>query len=164
MLKFIKDFATTVVIALLIYLFISIFFRVGQIDGSSMSPTYENGNHVLINRRAHDFEAGDIVAFKYGDIEDKYFEDTYNLDSTYQNSLHIKRILGLPKDKVTIKDNKVYINDKWKSTTKIKLEDQEYTLGDNEYFVQGDNVNDSYDSRMHGPIADDEIYGKIIGF
>lgn len=164
MLKTIKEIATTVLLALLIYFFISIFFRVGQIDGSSMNPTFEDGNRVLISRQAKNFESGDIIAFKYGDVEDSYFEDTYHLNSTYQNSLHIKRIIGVPGDEVKIKNNTVYINDKEKSKTDVTLENQEYTLKDNQYFVQGDNLDDSYDSRMHGPITDDEIYGKIISF
>ncbi len=164
MLKIIKEITITVVLAFLIYAFISFFFRVGQIDGLSMYPTYDDGNHVLISRKAHDFEQNDIIAFKYGNVEDKYFEQTYNVDSTYHDSLHIKRILGVPGDKVKVEDNTVYINGKKKSHTTVKLEDQEYTLKDEQYFVQGDNINDSYDSRMHGPITTDEIYGKIITF
>ncbi len=163
-LQVIKEFLKTFLIALIIYLFISFFVKVGVVDGVSMQPTYQNGNYVVINRRVHNFNYNDIIAFNYGDTEDEYFEEVYNQVSNYNYVLHIKRILGLPGDEVTIKDGSLYINNEFKSKATINLEDQHYTLKDDEYFVQGDNINDSYDSRMHGPVKAEDIYGKIMRF
>ncbi len=164
MIKIIKEVISTILLAVLIYAFLSLFVKVGRIDGESMMPTYEDGNRVIISRQANDFESDDIVAFKYTDDDDVYFEQIYDTDSTYARSLHIKRVVGVPGDEITIVDNELFVNGEFISRSEIHLEDQEYTLKDNQYFVQGDNINDSYDSRMHGPIDGEDIYGKIIKF
>lgn len=160
--SFLKEMLTTLFSAVLIYLLVSIFLKVGVIDGSSMEPTYHNGNRVIIARRASDFSRGSIVAFKYSKVEDDYYQETYNTTSDYPMDLHIKRILGVPGDEVEIKDNTLYINGDKISNSELTLKDQKYTLLEDEYFVQGDNINDSYDSRMHGPISSSDIYGKIM--
>ncbi len=129
-----------------------------------MMPTYEDGNRVIISRQAKNFEDEDIVAFKYTDEDDVYFEQIYDTSSTYERSLHIKRVVGVPGDSIRIVDNELFVNDEFVSRSEIHLEDQDYVLGEEEYFVQGDNINDSYDSRMHGPINAEDIYGKIIKF
>ncbi len=160
----IKELAVTFLIALILYLVISLFIKVGIVDGVSMEPTYQDGNYVLIYRRTEEFKQDDIIAFNYGDREDDYFQSVYNSNSEYNYSLHIKRIIGVPGDEIKIFNNSVYVNGEKTSTSQLNLVDQEYKLKDEEYFVQGDNLNDSYDSRMHGPITTKEIYGKIIQF
>ncbi len=162
MWKYIKEVVSTILLALLIYAFLSIFIKVGKIDGESMLPTYNDGDRVLILRQAHEFERGDIVAFTYTDKDDSYFEEMYNTDSSYLPSLHIKRVQGVPGDEIKIKDDILYVNGEQISVSSIRLEDQEYTLKEGEYFVQGDNINDSYDSRMHGPIDEEDVYGRIV--
>ncbi len=163
-LSIIKELLTTFLIALILYLLISMFIKVGVVDGVSMEPTYQDGNYVLIYRKTETFEVDDIIAFNYGNREDSYFQNVYNSSSDYKYALHIKRIVGVPGDKVTVKGNAVYINDEKQSESNLELVDQEYVLKEEEYFVQGDNIEDSYDSRMHGPITTKEIYGKIIQF
>ncbi len=165
-LGIIKEILTTVIIAFAIYFVISIFVKVGVVDGESMEPTYQDGNYVVINRQARNFEDNDIIAFNYSEKEAKYYEELSNHQNEYQFNLHIKRILGIPGDEVEIKDNSLYINGEKESTASIPnlLIDQKYTLGEDEYFVQGDNIDDSFDSRMHGPVAKEDIFGKIIQF
>ncbi len=164
MIKVIKEVVTTIILAVLIYAFLSLFIKVGKIDGESMMPTYENGNRVIIARKHGELENDDIVAFEYTDADDDYFEETYSTESSYERSLHIKRIVGVAGDEINITDNVLTVNGEFISEADIELEDQEYTLGEDEYFVQGDNINDSYDSRMHGPIENEDIYGKILSF
>ena len=78
----------------------------------------------------------------------------------------IKKVIGIPEDKVVIKDNYVFVNDiKYDDfiTTFAGILDKEIILGDDEYIVLGDNRKESIDSRYEeiGIIKKDEIIGKI---
>lgn len=135
-----------------------------MIVGPSMNPSLEEGDVVFINKLSYvfgDVERYDIVLFPY----------------KYDNSRSlVKRVIGLPNEKVEIKDGVLYINDKElkeyygiyreksdgeKSTIYVNW--GPYTLGDNEVFVLGDNRNQSDDSRSSdvGPVNIDDIIGKV---
>jgi signal peptidase I len=98
---------------------------------------------------------GDVIIFKYSDTQD-----------------FIKRIIGIPRDTVMIKDGKVYINGNllnedsylkdtvYTSGGEYLAEGETLTLEENEYFVLGDNRPHSSDSRTFGPISKDRIKGK----
>ena len=78
------------------------------------------------------------------------------------NYLIVKRVIGLPDEKVEYKDNHLYINDKPVTEDFIdlyltKTQDFTYTLKDNEFFLLGDNREYSTDSREHGPFRKEEI-------
>lgn len=127
--------------------------------GQSMSPVLANQDVVLINKRAYTFhrpERYDIVAFKLKEDADGYF--------------NIKRIIGLPGEKVQIKNGRIFIDGQILSD--LPFEDlimteglalTEITLGEGEYFLIGDNCNNSEDSRYVniGNISDKEINGKV---
>lgn len=127
--------------------------------GQSMSPVLSNQDVVLINKRAYTFhrpERYDIVAFKLKEDADGYF--------------NIKRIIGLPGEKVQIKNGRIFIDGQ--TLNDLPFEDlimteglalTEITLGDGEYFLIGDNCNNSEDSRYVniGNISDKEINGKV---
>ncbi|MEO5635049.1 MAG: signal peptidase I, partial [Candidatus Paceibacterota bacterium] len=118
-----------------------------MVSGSSMFPTFENGNYLIIDKLSYKVsspERDDVVVFKYPNDQTKYF---------------IKRIIGLPNETVDIKGNAVTI------TNSAHLEgftlDQPYVqngannithleLKGDEYFVMGDNRNASSDSRYWG--------------
>lgn len=109
------------------------------------------------------FNDGDIlILYKLSDI--KRF-DVVVLHEENDDEKIIKRIIGMPGDTVAIKDGDIYINDE-----KIKDEyaygmtsDYErITLGNDEYFILGDNRLVSKDSRYFGPVKENEIKGKVI--
>lgn len=130
-----------------------------QVDGRSMEPTlYDSQNLILdkISYRFSDPERFDIIVFPFtAEGRDEHF---------------IKRIIGLPGETVQIKDGYVYINDEKLETDIYGKEVMDYagraeepiTLGEDEYFVLGDNRNNSRDSRFEevGNIQLDDITGR----
>ncbi len=127
--------------------------------GDSMRPELKNGDVVLVNRLVYNAmtpKRGDIVAFKPNGRENAHY--------------YIKRIIGLPGETVQIREGKVYINGKEQKEDifvseieKPGVAQEEITLGEQEYFVLGDQAASSDDSRMAdiGNVKRSEIYGKI---
>ena len=129
-----------------------------EVEGASMENTLHNGDNLIVDKisyRFHDPERYDIIIFPY-----KYEEDTY----------YIKRIIGLPGEHVRIDDSgNIYINEKVlkESYGREVIQDpgiarDEITLGEGEYFVLGDNRNNSSDSRdpSVGIIQKKDIIGR----
>src|SRR3989344_264802 len=119
------------------------------IAGEAMSPTYNNGDYLLINKFDKSFERGDVIVFRYPKDPNQFF---------------IKRIIGLPSEKVEIQGGKVLINGQVLNESYYNgetLPDSSLTLGQDQYFVLGDNRMKSSDSRIWGPITKSSIQGKI---
>ena len=117
--------------------------------GEAMSPTYNSGDYLLIDKFDKSFERGDVVMFRYPKDPSKFF---------------IKRIIGLPLEKVDIQSGKVLINGQVLSESYHNGEtspDSSTILNQDQYFVLGDNRNMSSDSRIWGPITKSSIQGKI---
>lgn len=136
-------------------------FSVGMkvsVIGVAMSPALSNGEEVLINRFVYKLfspKRGDVIAFL----------PNGNTNSHY----YLKRVVGLPGEKVQIIGGYVYINgellEEDESYDKIAdagIADTEILLGSDEYFVLGDNRNISEDSRSGniGPVSKSTITGK----
>ena len=128
-----------------------------QVDGHSMENTLFDGDNLIVDKISYRFtdpKRFDIIVFPY-----HYKEDTY----------YIKRIIGLPGETVQIRDGEIYIDgaileeDYGKDTmlTSGRAADQ-IQLGEDEYFVLGDNRNHSEDSRFDdvGNIERSEIIGR----
>lgn len=113
-----------------------------RVSGSSMETTLSDGDNLIVDKisyRFRDPKRYDIIVFPY-----QYKENTY----------YIKRIIGLPGETVQISDGKVYINGKAleehygnEEMENLGIAAEPITLGEDEYFVLGDNRNHSQDSR-----------------
>lgn len=121
------------------------------VGGKSMEPTFSSGDVVLQKKFALSLERFDVVIV---DGEEK------NL---------IKRIIGLPNERIQIIDGLVYINGALLDTDICSdliqdggCADEEVQLAEDEYFVLGDNRNASSDSRDFGAVKREQIDGKVI--
>ena len=137
----------------------SIFFckNVDMTEGS-MEPTVQIGDTMLVNTMAYKMskpKRNDMIVFRS--------------NNSANASLHVKRVIGLPGETIQISDGQILINGATymekkdlPSISYAGLAEQEIRLGDNEYFVLGDNRNNSSDSRdpVVGNIHRDELIGK----
>ena len=154
-----KWFFKVAVVCLLAFVYVWYFGQRVSTIGDSMNPVLENGDVVLINRIVYNATSpkrGYIIAFKpKGNVNAHYY---------------IKRIVGLPGETVEIIENSIYINGKkieedYKTTgiDDVGIASEEITLGGDEYFVLGDNRENSEDSRNAdvGNVKRDYIYGEV---
>lgn len=156
-----REIISTILYLLVVVALTFLFVRyVGQrthVNGSSMNVTLEDGDNLIVDKISYRFkdpERFDIIVFPY-----QYKEDTY----------YIKRIIGLPGETVQVVDGMVYIDGELLDESYGK-EVMNYAgvaidpieLDEDEYFVLGDNRNNSSDSRdpSVGNIQKDQIIGK----
>lgn len=146
------------VIALSYFVSYSFGYRI-EMNGDSMETNFSAGDKLLVNRLIYHVRTpkkGDIIVF-------------YPSGNSFGN-YSVKRVVGEPGDKVIIKDNILYINDTAYKTATIDdnikdagLYSTEGTVPRGQYFVIGDNINHSEDSRFSsiGTVKKSEILGKI---
>lgn len=146
----------SVILGIIICCFIikMFFFAPVSVIGASMEPTYVSGE-VLLGKNVATFNeeinTGDVIVVK---------------NDTTDNQMYIKRVEGVPGDVIQIRDGILYRNGSAVDEGLPLMEDaglfsEPVTLKENEYFVLGDNRNNSKDSRMLGTFDYDEIVYKI---
>ena len=162
-LLFIKETFTIVIICLVIvvavrHYLIQPFF----VNGKSMEPNFYDGEYLIVDefsyRFFHEPARGDVIVFKYPNNPSQFY---------------IKRIIGLPNEKVAIENNQVIIyngqypdgvilNESVYLSPEVltKSGGMTYELEGDEYFVLGDNRNVSADSRFWGELDEELIIGK----
>ncbi|OGY25071.1 MAG: signal peptidase I [Candidatus Woykebacteria bacterium RBG_16_39_9b] len=163
--EYIVDIIETVVIAAAIFVVVYLFLlQPHQVKGASMEPNFHDGEYILTDKISYRFgdpKRGDVVIFRA--------PPNQNLD-------FIKRIIGLPGEKISIKDGKIIIyNDKNpkgvvlqepyetvgpNDSGNLLKEGQILTLDDKSYLVLGDNRTHSSDSREWGGVSKELIVGK----
>lgn len=149
-----------VIVSALIFAYIITHYIIvnAMVPSCSMENTIMTGDRLVAFRWSYVFEEperDDIVVFKYPDDESLNY---------------IKRIIGLPGDKVEIKDGKVYINDSEQPLDDLFIKEEmfgswgPYEVPQDSYFMLGDNRNDSADSRYWNNhfVKKDKILGKAI--
>ena len=147
-----------VILVAAVYLLITYVGQRTQVSGHSMEPTLQHGDNLIVDKISYRFREPkryEIIVFPYA-----YKENTY----------YIKRIIGLPGETIQVIDGQVYINGE-------VLADEHYgkevmldpgiagepiTLGADEYFVLGDNLNHSSDSRdpSVGVLQREDLIGR----
>ncbi len=164
----VREYAETLVIALAIALFVRSFVvQAFKIPSSSMEPTLLVGDHILVNKFLYGIRIpvigkkifpfsqprrGDVIVFIFPNDRSKDF---------------IKRVIGLPGEKVEIRERKIYINDRLIEDPWGKYFPPERLINvgpemvpPNALFVMGDNRNNSEDSRYWGFVPLDDVLGK----
>ncbi|HEY53483.1 MAG TPA: signal peptidase I [Caldilineae bacterium] len=145
---------TLVLAGLLIVFFRSFIFQNYIVEGESMVPTLLSEERLIVSRLAYvlgEPQRGDIIVFQYPYDPQRDF---------------VKRIIGLPGETVAINNGIVYIDGKPLPDESAYLDHMSMetkppvTLGEDEYFVMGDNRPGSSDSRSWGPLAGHNIIGK----
>jgi len=155
-----REILEVVVISLLIvvpirYFLVQPFF----VKGASMEPNFKDGEYLIVDEisyRLGEPKRGDVIVFKYPLDPSQYY---------------IKRIVGLPKETVEIKDGKITIfnnlypdglilNEAYLPQGLATNSNAEARLGSKEYFVLGDNRTSSFDSRRWGTLSRENIIGR----
>lgn len=141
----------------LTYLIITFVGQRTKVDGHSMEPTLSDGDNLIVDKisyRFRDPDRYDVIVFPYQHAENTYY---------------IKRIIGLPGETVQVIDGYVYINgellDEHFGAEVMEqggIAEEPIVLGDDEYFVLGDNRNHSADSREPsvGVLHRDQLIGR----
>lgn len=146
------DIVETVLLSVVLFLGINAVSSRIRVESISMQPTLYAGNFVLVNKLAYQLgkpSRGDIIVFRYPP------------DPTQVP--YIKRVIGLPGDRVSITGGKVYINgaqliEPYLITTTNR--GGEWTVPEGNLFVMGDNRNNSSDSRSWGFVPLQNVIGK----
>ena len=172
-----REFLEAVLLALIVFLVIQTSVQNFRVEGSSMHPTLEGGQFLLVNKvvyfkidqerlsriipfwgvndtqesfAVHAPERGEVIVFRFPKDETRDF---------------VKRVIGIPGDRISIKEGTVSVNGTALSEPYITVHDtsnmSERKMGRKEYFVLGDNRSGSIDSRKGWNVPEENILGKV---
>jgi signal peptidase I len=155
LVHWLRDLLFSVVLAVIVILFL---YQPVKVEGTSMMPTLDDQERIFINKFVYRFhfekiDRGDTVVFWFpGDPSKSY----------------IKRVIGMPGDRVEVRDGSVIVNstpleeDYVPQEYRDQSEMRPTTVGSDEYFVLGDHRSSSNDSRTWGMVPRRYIYGKAV--
>jgi signal peptidase I len=150
--RFLLDILETVVLAVVLFLGINAVSARIRVESISMQPTLYEGDFVIVNRVAYKLGApqrGDVIIFHYPPDPNR--------------EPYIKRVIGLPGDRVKVQGGKVYINDIPIREPYIKAPpayENTWHVPEDSLFVLGDNRNNSSDSHSWGMVPLKNVIGK----
>jgi len=134
-------------------------FKPFYVKGASMEPNFKESEYLIIDEISYRFRAperGEVIVFRYPENPKEYF---------------LKRIIGLPGETVKVAEGRVYIynqshpeglmiSEEYLPGNLLTAGEKTTLLGQNQYFVMGDNRDNSYDSRRFGPVDKSLIVGR----
>ena len=151
--RFVFDLLETLLLAVVLFIGINAVSARVRVDGTSMVPTLQDGEFVLVNKLSYKFgevSRGDIIVFHF--------------PLNPQEDL-IKRVIGLPGDAVKVQDGHVFVNNIMLNETYIAAAPNyasEWQVPEGNFFVLGDNRNNSSDSHSWGLLPREKIVGKAV--
>ncbi len=151
--RFVLDIIETLVLAVVLFVGINLVSARVRVDGFSMRPTLEDGEFVLVNKMSYRFgevERGDIIVFHF---------------PLNPSEELIKRVIGLPGDRVLVENNQVFVNGQMLNEAYIAqapLYSGQWTVEEGTLFVLGDNRNNSNDSKDWGFLPHENVVGKAV--
>jgi signal peptidase I len=153
LLRFFADILETLVLSVVLFVGINYITARIRVDGSSMEPTLHSGQLVLVNRLAYKLGEpgrGDVIVFYFPRDPDQEY---------------IKRLVGLPGDYVQIQEGQVLVNGTPLDEPYIAAPPAytgEWQVPEGQYFVLGDNRNNSSDSHQWGMVPTEFVIGKAL--
>ncbi len=153
-MRFVLDIIETLILSVLLFAGINTISARIRVDGFSMEPTLHSGEFVIVNKLAYRLgspKIGDVIVFHFpGDPRQEY----------------IKRIIGLPGDRVSISGGKVTVDGEVLNEPYIAdppvYQEKPLVVPPDSLFVLGDNRNNSSDSHSWGTVPFDYVVGKAI--
>jgi signal peptidase I len=150
-MRFVIDVVETLILSIVLFAAINTISARIRVDGASMEPTLQSGEFVIVNKLSYFFgepEIGDIIVFHFPRDPDQEY---------------IKRIIGLPGDRVEVKNGQVFVNNSVLIEDYIAASpvyDNVWEIPADALFVLGDNRNNSSDSHNWGTVPLDYVIGK----
>lgn len=156
-----ESFKVLAVAGITVFLIRYFLFKPFYVKGMSMEPTFQENDYLIIDELSYRLRSpvrGEVVVFKHFDVEKDYY---------------LKRVIGLPGERVKVADGKVtvynqshpegiIIQESYLDKDLITLGEKNISLGSDEYFVLGDNRMNSFDSRKFGAVDRDLFVGRVI--
>lgn len=152
--RLIREVIETIAFTLLIFLLIRFAIQSFRTDGESMAPGLHTDDYVLVNKTVYLFQSpqrGDVIVFHYPLDTHKDF---------------IKRVIGVPGDTITTTSSNVSVDGQTIQepyiSSAFNFDSNTWKLGPDQFFVMGDNRDNSLDSRTWGPLDRSYIIGKAV--
>jgi signal peptidase I len=147
-----KKYLSALGLVLIAYFFSACSFQPVAVEGTAMKPAFNDGDKIFIDKNLGELKRGDVITFLFPMDRSKWY---------------FKRIIGLPGETVEIREGKVYINAQIleepyidESFNQAKSDIPPRKVPEYQYFVMGDNRDNSSDSRYWGTVDKELITGK----
>ena len=175
--RLLREAVEALILALLVLALLQVTVRNFRVEGSSMAPTLESGQFLVVDQASFfTFDRERLArAVPFWTVEQSRPE--YAFDPPQRGEIivfhsppdpekdFVKRVLGVPGETVEVHQGTVYVNGKAIPEPYLRRRDHSsapaVTLGEGQYYVIGDNRRNSNDSRVWGPVAEEDIVGRV---